>query len=82
MGLFDLEKNLIKDLLDSIKQTKQMHGSKGIQMECPHCSFIGYMKTGDFKLLEKDIEGYIHWQCLKCNKKLKYDSLKNKSQKL
>ena len=77
--MFDFEKNLIKDLIDSIRQTKQMHDPKSIRMECPYCHVVGHMKTGDFELLEKDREGYIHWQCLKCNKEFKYDPLKNKT---
>jgi len=80
--MFDFEKGLIKDFIDSIKQAKQMRDPKGIQMECPYCHFVGYMKTGDFFLLGKNREGYIHWLCPKCNKEFRYDPLKNKTSKL
>ncbi len=49
-------------------------------LKCPKCSFEGivtYKKKG-FKVLGKDEEGYLHFECPKCKKHLKYDGLTGK----
>jgi predicted RNA-binding Zn-ribbon protein involved in translation (DUF1610 family) len=46
-------------------------------LKCPKCSFEGiatYKKKG-FKVLGKNEEGYLYFECPKCESHLKYDGL-------
>ena len=46
-------------------------------IKCPECSFKGIVtdKKKDFKLLEKDENGCLYFECPKCKSHLKYDGL-------
>ena len=46
-------------------------------LKCPKCSFEGiaaYRRKG-FKVLGKNEEGYLYFECPKCKSHLKYDGL-------
>jgi len=46
-------------------------------LKCPNCSFEGIatINRKNFKVLGKDEEGYIYFECPKCRSHLKYDGL-------
>jgi len=46
-------------------------------LKCPKCSFKGILshKRKDFKVLGKDDEGCLYFECPKCKSHLKYDGL-------
>jgi predicted RNA-binding Zn-ribbon protein involved in translation (DUF1610 family) len=46
-------------------------------LKCPKCSFEGILtyKRKDFKVLGKNEEGYLYFECPKCKSHLKYDGL-------
>jgi len=49
-------------------------------LKCPKCSFeeIFTYKRKDFKVLGKDEESYLYFECPKCESHLKYDGLTGK----
>ncbi len=46
-------------------------------LKCPKCSFkrIPTYKRKGFKVLGKDEEGYLYFECPKCENHLRYDGL-------
>lgn len=46
-------------------------------LKCPKCSFEGIVtyKRKGFKVLGKNEEGYLYFECPKCESHLKYDGL-------
>ncbi len=49
-------------------------------LKCPKCSFEGIptINRKNFKVLGKDEEGYLYFECPKCESHLKYDGLTGK----
>ena len=49
-------------------------------LKCPKCNFGGILtyKRKDFKVLGKNEEGYLYFECPKCKSHLKYDGLTGK----
>lgn len=78
LGFFSSAKRkIMNNNFPNIKTPKMKDGHFVIELTCPNCGLKGICTYGqqEFKLLGKDEEGFICYECPKCSKHLKYDSL-------